>query len=366
MKLFQTTPTTLRALCLGCAFTFALSAQAASFDCAKASTKVEHIICDDPEISKLDDELSVAYKTAVQDEDEKQAKVIRQSQMKWMKYRNNCKVALCIKGAYEIRLTSLTVTHIYTFPLGDTEAEQKTAVYTAGSIDMRKPGYPFKLKEGKGVEVCEVYQKNLEALGNPNLACERKVSPKYKGIIKLPKWRKLDFFENRNLWNQVERMANGEVCDPIRMESRNNPNDDQRTIDELAERYQANIQRYNTELYKLNVVDMDVDNDGKSELVLREHSGLCGEHTHYHSVALFVLNEKGDTVDLQKTRPLFQDPCFDPKTIKPSEQVYGFSNGEMYDVFFYKDKTYLDRWTWSGIWIYGISNGETQAICHLK
>ena len=39
-----------------------VSAQGASFDCGKAGTKVEHIICDNPEISKLDDELSQSYK----------------------------------------------------------------------------------------------------------------------------------------------------------------------------------------------------------------------------------------------------------------------------------------------------------------
>jgi uncharacterized protein len=38
-----------------------LTAQAASFDCAKAQSKVEHLICDNPEISKLDEELNAAH-----------------------------------------------------------------------------------------------------------------------------------------------------------------------------------------------------------------------------------------------------------------------------------------------------------------
>lgn len=38
---------------------------AASFDCAKARTPLEKAICSDPELSKLDDELAIAYKNAL-------------------------------------------------------------------------------------------------------------------------------------------------------------------------------------------------------------------------------------------------------------------------------------------------------------
>lgn len=83
-----------------------LSVQAASFDCAKATTKVEKIICDNPEISKLDDELSASYKTALQDEH--QAESIRQAQKQWMKERNKCADADCVKRAYAARLQGLS------------------------------------------------------------------------------------------------------------------------------------------------------------------------------------------------------------------------------------------------------------------
>lgn len=84
-------------------------AQAASFDCAKASTKVEKLICGDAALSKLDEELNTAYKTAVQDE--KQTDTIKQAQKQWMKERNGCDDAGCVKRAYEVRLSSLKVTH---------------------------------------------------------------------------------------------------------------------------------------------------------------------------------------------------------------------------------------------------------------
>lgn len=88
------------------ALAVAVSAQAASFDCAKAESKVEHIICDIPEISKLDDDLSAAYKTAVQDK--QQADAIRQAQKQWMKERNACADVQCVKQAYQSRIGKLT------------------------------------------------------------------------------------------------------------------------------------------------------------------------------------------------------------------------------------------------------------------
>ncbi len=39
------------------------SASAASFDCKKASTKIEHAICNHPELSKLDQEIAAAFKS---------------------------------------------------------------------------------------------------------------------------------------------------------------------------------------------------------------------------------------------------------------------------------------------------------------
>ena len=105
MKLFQTTPTTLLVLCLSCVFTIATSVQGASFDCGKATTKVEHLICDNPEISKLDDELSAAYKVALKNI--AQADSIKQEQKRWMKERNACSDADCLRHAYEARLSTL-------------------------------------------------------------------------------------------------------------------------------------------------------------------------------------------------------------------------------------------------------------------
>lgn len=80
--------------------------QAASFDCAKASTSIEKMICGDAELSKLDEDMNAAYKTALQDKE--QADTIKQAQKQWMKMRNNCNYATCMKITYMARLKELT------------------------------------------------------------------------------------------------------------------------------------------------------------------------------------------------------------------------------------------------------------------
>jgi len=108
MRLFQTTAATLVTFCASCAFLFAVSAQGASFDCGKAKTKVEHLICDDAEISKLDEELNESYKAALKDK--AQAASIKQAQKLWIKGRNRCTDAACVRGAYQKRISELAQT----------------------------------------------------------------------------------------------------------------------------------------------------------------------------------------------------------------------------------------------------------------
>jgi len=80
---------------------------AASFDCAKAGTSIEKMICSNESVSKLDDELSKAYKIGIERTPEK--KIYQSSQNIWLKYnRNICASAECLIDAYKERLKYLT------------------------------------------------------------------------------------------------------------------------------------------------------------------------------------------------------------------------------------------------------------------
>lgn len=94
--------------CLG----LAVSAQGASFDCGKASTTVERLICDNPAISELDEKLAATYKAALKDK--QQASSIKQAQRDWLVARNDCgeggsSPLWCLLDAYKNRLKDLGV-----------------------------------------------------------------------------------------------------------------------------------------------------------------------------------------------------------------------------------------------------------------
>lgn len=74
-----------------------------SFDCSKATTPVEKLICTNPELSKLDIGLAEMYKEAVSKD-----RSIRDDQRAWNVEKNKCTDADCLKSAYEDRISELT------------------------------------------------------------------------------------------------------------------------------------------------------------------------------------------------------------------------------------------------------------------
>lgn len=85
--------------------------RAASFDCKKAKTKIEKLICETPELSKADDDLGALFKQAVKAVGKTRAKGLREAQSLWLsRYRNDCADAACALAAYQKRLLELRAT----------------------------------------------------------------------------------------------------------------------------------------------------------------------------------------------------------------------------------------------------------------
>ena len=85
------------------------TAQSASFDCGKAASNVEKLICGNAELSKLDENLNNAYLRVIARSDVKQKAI--DSQRQWLKNeRNVCRSTECIKIAYEKRISELGFT----------------------------------------------------------------------------------------------------------------------------------------------------------------------------------------------------------------------------------------------------------------
>lgn len=186
MRQFQTSAATLITLCASCAFFFALSAQGASFECRKAKSKVEHIICDNAEISKLDDELSVAYKAALKNE--KQANLIRKSQKQWQKIRATIGDADLLKSFYKSRIQLLT---------------------SGAQLLKEADKYRFELSARAGEEgsqdkvaVCRDMLASLKKLNKQPMVCGQEFHPSFKQFT-YPVWKKLDPREYRDLILQI-------------------------------------------------------------------------------------------------------------------------------------------------------------------
>lgn len=80
---------------------------AASINCANSSTNVDRIICNDRQLSNLDDQLGQSYRKALQSAENFSA--LRDEQVQWLKnVRNKCSDEFCLKHVYLSRIRNLS------------------------------------------------------------------------------------------------------------------------------------------------------------------------------------------------------------------------------------------------------------------
>ena len=79
--------------------------QAASFNCQKAGNFIEHTICNDTKLSKMDDDLAVLYKNAMKNTKNKE--LLKQQQFSWIEERNSCQNVECLQNSYSKRISQL-------------------------------------------------------------------------------------------------------------------------------------------------------------------------------------------------------------------------------------------------------------------
>ncbi len=81
----------------------ALSGQvfAASFDCVKAATDIEKMICGNPSLSQQDAELGQNYQAVL--EQSRYPGNLKSAQRQWLKERNQCRTVACLNDAYQQR-----------------------------------------------------------------------------------------------------------------------------------------------------------------------------------------------------------------------------------------------------------------------
>lgn len=306
------------------------AAHAASFDCAKAATKVEKLICGDSALSKLDEELNAAYKTALQDE--KQADSTKQAQMQWIKERNKCADTDCLSKAYRARTRELSASNT---------ANNKAPAFT--------------LLKGKGVPVCEAYLKrlNISEWGSHEKlpTCGRPENDSVEGFTVLNRVP-LTAEQIAALYGGVTNFLNGGHSD----RGNNKPSDPHPII-----RVRQSIEDNGLAVWRYDP-PVDIDNDGKpdDDLIVWQGGlgvGPCGRRagaadevlilpTHIYSI-----NWQQMKLNDERTRELFGHPVGGYPVVLQGKPV--MSNrfrpiGTKMGIFSYQDQyyfeTFFDGW----------------------
>jgi uncharacterized protein YecT (DUF1311 family) len=135
--------TRLAAALLGLMMTLALvsplaasPAAAASFDCAKARTKVEKLICADPQLSRQDSELAAAYGEAQKAWDGKIAAYVKMTQRGWVGSRTLLPPGQDMGGVYcnddDSRLSCLRDIHAERIAVLKSPGFRLSGIYVRG------------------------------------------------------------------------------------------------------------------------------------------------------------------------------------------------------------------------------------------
>jgi uncharacterized protein len=110
MTKLQTSSVLLAAIGLCLASAGALAANP-SFDCAKASSDVEKLICSDAELAGLDRSLAGLYGTLLKHTPASEQKMLKAEQRGWVKGRDECwksdDLRGCVASEYRTRINEL-------------------------------------------------------------------------------------------------------------------------------------------------------------------------------------------------------------------------------------------------------------------
>ena len=278
-----------RAFCAISILVFAMSAQAASFDCAKAGTKVEHMICDNPEISKLDDELNVAYKAALKYKD--RADFIKRYQRKWLVQRNLCATPDCVKRLYEKQLLILPSPSASSGTVSAANKSEGKSPSSGGTV----PG--FRLIRGKGAKVCDVYGENVNSFINPINKYNR-INPKFSQLSR-PESKPLNEPPDSKIYPEMYELVWERDINPAGFSSQTFWRGTKKEYSKAKDQFFHGNENM---LYSRILTKIDLDNDGAPEnVILASFCGGCG-------YLIFVAQDDLLGLDYAKTRLLVKDP----------------------------------------------------------
>ena len=163
---------------------------AASFDCNRAETQIEKMICAEAELSKLDEDLAGAYAIALENRSQSDTKeALKNDQKTWLKERNTCGDTSCVKSSYVNRLAALAKLpgkseHSVTPVIAPAVTDNEKCL--APNIDWRN--YQWILIVGNGKTACEemlAYLKSRPKDQPPPVCAEDRLPPNGLGLVRI-------------------------------------------------------------------------------------------------------------------------------------------------------------------------------------
>ncbi len=368
------------------------SAQAASFDCAKAGTKVEKLICADAELSKLDEELNVAYKAALKDD--MQADAIKQAQKLWLNGRNACGNKDCIMEFYRSRVSELN---------GVKAQEPLETVFSKDTVlcDAYKRYALWEINETHNNNRPQYLRTtslgdfgSLTWYENPP-QCKRPFGEKFSKFESV-KWREIKPEDYPELSGQVYRYINDW---PWNQKVENWPFKNRPDIAKpLSEAWfkdgtNGMIFQYTNNWARMWLGEGDIGNNGHVETLIKIDDGRCGYDPRSAmgsprpprwQVPVMVVDLTGKKIDTAKSEWVLGVTIL-PKVLKPPyEGIHSFRL-ESFDVFSFSGHTYYDRWedewiydsrgkfseksympNYAALTVYMISQEKAAAVCRFK
>lgn len=139
-----------------------IKSKAASFNCEKATTEVEKMVCENPTISDLDDKLGKVYRDVMSKANAEDKQRLLTEQKHWLKHtRNLCVHVTCFKHAYWSRQAELDSFFDPHSPLYKKESEK------AEAIKQILAAQPFhELHESPHQQLCRQIFEDLKQMKN--------------------------------------------------------------------------------------------------------------------------------------------------------------------------------------------------------
>jgi uncharacterized protein YecT (DUF1311 family) len=283
---------------------FVTPALSASFDCGKAQTKVEQLVCNNPALSNLDDELAHAYQTSLERADTRQKAIGEQK--RWIKdARNACVDTDCLVHAYQHRIEELAEEGANSLPYVNDRSGQAKVCY--------------RLAVGKHLAMCRQFERNLNLFcDQPPMVCGFNIDPKYAEDFKRPKWEDLDPGKNFDLVEEIARSHLRALpkCDAVCVEK------------SWKERRTQFVSAIAAGRLSLSQARFDLNHDGKVETVLR----------------LSALTEcLADNPERYYIAPSFTLMVMDEKS-RREDANFASVNNEGVDVLLYQGRAHLAQW----------------------